>query len=263
MVARAAAAAQVFVDDPSHPVLTDDDRHHLGRVLRLRPGETVVAADGRGRWAPAVWEGDGTLEPAGRVHVELRAEPLLTVVFAPAKGDRAEWVVQKLTELGVDHLVPLHSERSVVRWTAERGHRACARLRRVAREAAAQSRRVWLPDVGEIVSFADLVGLGSAGEVALAQLGGGPPTGAQHVVAVGPEGGWSDAELASGLPTVALGGQRVARRDGRSGGRRAAGRPAGRDGVRRCGARLTGGIRGAPLRRWSRARTGGPVHSGG
>ncbi len=205
IVERAAAAAQVFVEDPSRPVMSDDDSHHLGRVLRLRTGETVVASDGRGRWASAIWRGDGALEPAGPLHVEPRADPILTVVFAPAKGDRPEWVVQKLTELGVDRIVPLHSERSVVRWRAERGRTACARLRRVAREAAAQSRRVWLPDVDETVSFTELVRLGDAGEVALAQLGGGPPTGPQQVVAVGPEGGWSDAELASGLPTVTLG----------------------------------------------------------
>ncbi|MGA2932688.1 MAG: RNA methyltransferase PUA domain-containing protein, partial [Acidimicrobiales bacterium] len=50
---RAAAAAQVFVTDPARPVLAEEDVHHLGRVLRLRPGEEVIAADGLGRWARA------------------------------------------------------------------------------------------------------------------------------------------------------------------------------------------------------------------
>ena len=59
---RAAAAAQVFVDDPAHPELADDDVHHLGRVLRLRPGEEVVAADGHGRWARTTWSGGSALE---------------------------------------------------------------------------------------------------------------------------------------------------------------------------------------------------------
>ena len=49
---RAAAAAQVFVDDPSRAVLSDEDLHHLGRVLRLRDGEEVVAGDGRGPVGP-------------------------------------------------------------------------------------------------------------------------------------------------------------------------------------------------------------------
>ena len=60
---RAAAASQVFVDDPGQPLLSDDDVHHLGRVLRLRDGEEVIAADGRGRWARALWRGTATLEP--------------------------------------------------------------------------------------------------------------------------------------------------------------------------------------------------------
>jgi 16S rRNA (uracil1498-N3)-methyltransferase len=211
---RAAAAAQVFVEDPAGPVLADDDVHHLGRVLRLRHGEEVIATDGRGRWVRASWRGDAELEPVrgdagvggdGSVQFEARAEPGLTVAFAPVKGERPEWVVQKLTELGVDRIVPLLSERSVVRWSGTRGKATVERLRRVAREAAAQCRRVWLPDVGDTLRFAELHTLGGPGEVVLAQLSGDPPTVAQRVVAVGPEGGWSTEELASGLPTVGFG----------------------------------------------------------
>ena len=213
---RAAAAAQVFVHDPAHPVLAAEDEHHLGRVLRLRPGEEVVATDGRGHWARTTWRSGAALEPFGAaaatgpgadgsVQFEARAQPPLTVAFAPVKGERPEWVVQKLTELGIDRVVPLLSERSIVRWTGSRGQASVERLRRVAREAAAQCRRVWLPEVGDTVRFADLAGLGGPGEVVLAQLSGDRPTPAQRVVAVGPEGGWSSGELASGLPTVGFG----------------------------------------------------------
>ena len=212
---RAAAASQVFVDDPGQPLLSDEDAHHLGRVLRLRDGEEVIAADGRGRWARTVWRGTQTLEPVTngtgrrwrrrRAVSEAPAEPALTVAFAPVKGERPEWVVQKLTELGIDRIVPLRSERSVVRWTGARGQASVEKLRRVAREAAAQCRRVWLPEVCDTVAFADLQGLGGPGEVVLAQLSGDRPTLAQRVVAVGPEGGWSTDELASGLPTVGFG----------------------------------------------------------
>jgi 16S rRNA (uracil1498-N3)-methyltransferase len=211
---RAAAAGQVFVGDPGHPVLADEDAHHLGRVLRLRDGEEVIAADGRGRWARTTWRGAGALERLtdgsgvggdGAVLSEARAEPALTVAFAPVKGERPEWVVQKLTELGIDRIVPLRTERSVVRWNGARGQATVEKLRRGAREAAAQCRRVWLPEVCDTVAFADLPALGGPGEVVLAQLSGDRPTVAQHVVAVGPEGGWSTGELASGLPTVGFG----------------------------------------------------------
>jgi 16S rRNA (uracil1498-N3)-methyltransferase len=211
---RAAAAAQVFVDDPALPVLADDDAHHLSRVLRLRAGEEVIASDGRGRWARTTWQGGAALAPVdaakgvggdGAVQSEPAAAPALTVAFAPVKGERPEWVVQKLTELGIDRIVPLRSERSVVRWHGARGTATVERLRRVAREAAAQCRRVWLPEVADVVGFADLASLGGPGEVVLAQLSGDRPTLRQHVVAVGPEGGWSTDELGSGLPTVGFG----------------------------------------------------------
>jgi 16S rRNA (uracil1498-N3)-methyltransferase len=211
---RAAAASQVFVDDPGRPLLSDEDVHHLGRVLRLRHGEEVIVTDGRGRWARALWRGAATLEPVceasgiggdGSVQTEARADPALTVAFAPVKGERPEWVVQKLTELGIDRIVPLRSERSVVRWTGARGQASVEKLRRVAREAAAQCRRVWLPELSDTMAFADLPGLGGPGEVVLAQLSGNRPTLAQRVVAVGPEGGWSTGELESGLPTVGFG----------------------------------------------------------
>ncbi len=211
---RAAASGQVFVGDPGHPVLAGEDAHHLGRVLRLRDGEEVIVADGHGHWARTAWRGEGALEPLtdgvgvggdGAVVAEPRAEPALTVAFAPVKGERPEWVVQKLTELGIDRIVPLRTERSVVRWNGARGQAMVERLRRVAREAAAQCRRVWLPEVSDTVAFADLPALGGRGEVVLAQLSGDRPTVAQRVVAVGPEGGWSTGELASGMPTVGFG----------------------------------------------------------
>jgi RsmE family RNA methyltransferase len=75
----------------------------------------------------------------------------------------------------------------------------------VAREAAGQCRRVWLPEVADVLPFGDLKALGAPGEVVLAQLSGDRPTVAQRVVAVGPEGGWSGPELEAGLPTVGFG----------------------------------------------------------
>ena len=211
---RAAASAQVFVDDPAAPVLAEDDAHHLGRVLRLRAGEEVIASDGRGNWARTAWREGASLERVhdapgaggdGTVQVERPAVPALTVAFAPVKGERPEWVVQKLTELGIDRIVPLHSERSVVRWSGARGKATVEKLRRVARQAAAQCRRVWLPEITDTVPFSELRDLGGDGEVVLAQLSGDRPSARQHVVAVGPEGGWSADELASGLPTVGFG----------------------------------------------------------
>jgi len=212
---RAAAAAQVFVDDPGSPRLSPEDVHHLSKVLRLRAGEEVIVGDGAGHWARTVWvDGATPLAPVlgasgpggdGSVQFEAAPPPLLTVAFAPTKGERPEWVVQKLTELGVDRIVPLSTARSVIRWEGERGASAVERLRRVSRESAGQCRRVWLPEVTEVMSFSQLDELGPTGQVVLAQLSGQPPAPTHLVVAVGPEGGWSDEELGGGLPTVGFG----------------------------------------------------------
>ncbi len=205
------AKAMVFVDDPASPVVDRADAHHLLDVLRLRPGELVVAADGAGSWVacrvaagPGGSDADAILVPDGGVTTVARPGTEVTVAFAPAKGDRPEWVVQKLTELGVDRIVPIRSRRAVVRWDGDRAIRAVDRLRRVAREASAQCRRAWLPEVSDVSTVGALAG--STGlSLCLAQPGGAPPSLAQPVVAIGPEGGWDDAELALAPGTVGLG----------------------------------------------------------
>lgn len=183
------ASALVFVDDLDAPVLDDADAHHLGRVLRLRGGAVVGVADGSGRWRPCTFDGRSVLEPAGEVLRPGAPPPPVTVGFAPPKGDRPELVVQKLTELGVDRVVVLATDRTVVRWTGERAERHLARLRRVAREAAQQCRRLTLPTV-EAGALADLLAVGAA----VADPGGRAPRPGDRCLLVGPEGGWSEAE---------------------------------------------------------------------
>jgi 16S rRNA (uracil1498-N3)-methyltransferase len=140
------------------------------------------------------------------VIVVARSTPAITVGFVPVKGDRPEWVVPKLTEIGVDRIAVLRSARAVVRWDGDRGLRAMERLRRVAREAGAQSRNPWLPEVVGILDLAGLAQAVSPAPLVLAHPGGDPPSVAMPVMAVGPEGGWDDSELApGGFPVVGLG----------------------------------------------------------
>lgn len=211
-----AAAALVFVADPAAPVVDAADLRHLLDVLRLRPGELVAVSDGAGRWSPcrvgpqAVAQGSrradpaGVLVPDGPVVATARLVPELTVAFAPTKGDRPEWVTQKLTELGVDRIVPLVTSRSVVRWDGDRGARSVDRLRRIAREAAAQCRRPWLPEVTGVHRLDEVADLAGRPAV-LAEAGGDPPGLGRPVIAVGPEGGWDEAERSALGAPVGLG----------------------------------------------------------
>jgi 16S rRNA (uracil1498-N3)-methyltransferase len=196
------AKAHAFVADLEHPALDDGDRHHLERVLRLRAGEPVTVSDGRGRWRACRFGAGAELEVTGPVITERAPAPDLAVGFALVKGERPEWVVQKLTEVGVDRIVPFVAERSVVHWDEPKAVRNRARLVQVAREASMQSRRVWLPEVEPVTTFADLAARPGA---AMAERGGVAPTLDSWLVLVGPEGGWSPAERACGLPTVGLG----------------------------------------------------------
>lgn len=206
---RRSAAAHVFVEPDDllgAGMLTVDDavRHHLVRVLRLRDGESVSVSDGRGAWRLTVARrvGDDVgLEPT--MDVMREAEPMLpfTIATAIPKGDRLDWLVQKTTELGVDRIVLLDCERSVVRWPANRIDKQMARLTRISEEAARQSRRTRLVDIVAPARALDVLPQSAVGEP-----GGRALTCDDRFVAVGPEGGWTDAELAVSTDRVHIGG---------------------------------------------------------
>ena len=158
----------VFVDDLDDPRLTADDEHHLKRSLRIKPGAPLTISDGRGGWRPARF--GAVPEPDGDIVVEPRPHVTLTVGFAPVKGDRSDLVVQKLTELAIDEIVPLRAERSVVRWDDARAAKNLERHRRIVREAAMQSRNPWLPNVRQLTDLE--VFLADRPETALADPSG-------------------------------------------------------------------------------------------
>jgi 16S rRNA (uracil1498-N3)-methyltransferase len=193
------AAAHVVVDDVASPRLSADALHHLGRVLRLRRGEIVTVTDGAGRWRRTEFTGGG-VAPTGEVVTERRPDPRLTIAVAPPKGERLEWLVGKCTEVGIDRLVLLEAEHSIVRWPEDRAVRQLDRLRRVAAEAASQSRRVWLPELaGPTPAIELLPGF------AAAEPGGRPLRADDTAVAIGPEGGWAPKELEVAASEVSFG----------------------------------------------------------
>ena len=197
------ARAHAFVADLDRPDLSPGDHHHLARVLRLPPGSVVTVGDGAGRWRAARLTGGTAVEVAGDVQADAPPQPAITVAFALVKADRPELTVQKLTEVGVDRIVPFVAERSVVRWDAAKADRQAVRFTEIARHAAMQSRRTWLPRVEPVADFDDVAALEGA---TLAEPDGDPPTLARPVVLVGPEGGWSARERDVDLPRTRIAG---------------------------------------------------------
>jgi 16S rRNA (uracil1498-N3)-methyltransferase len=180
------------------------------------PGDRVELFDGKGFATVA------QVREIGPDHVLLVAQgpPLpdrspacsLTLATAIPKGDRFDWLVEKATEVGVHRLIPLLTERSVV----DPRPAKIERLRRASIEAAKQSQRNWLLVLENPVKWADLVD-GARHDVSLlARPGGLPPARwpdlarrREVLLAIGPEGGFSDAEealaLAAGWHPVCLG----------------------------------------------------------
>lgn len=192
--------------------LPADADHHVRRVLRRAAGDTVELCDGVGRTAPGRLTGDAVELTAAPVHHE-RPDTAIEVVHALPKGRKLDEVVRVLTELDVDRIVPVEAGRSVVRLEGPKGARAGERWRAVARSAVEQARRPWLPTVEdpttlEAVDPADgdtlllVAHLGAATGLATALADGTP---GRVVVTIGPEGGWTDDEVAMLLDRGGLG----------------------------------------------------------
>ena len=183
-----------------------DEARHAVVVRRIRVGEHVVLVDGSGTSATctvtATTRTTLTAE-VDSVSVVEPPSPTVTVVQAIPKGDRAELAVEVLTEIGTDRIVPWAAARSVGVWRGERAAKSLARWRATAREAGKQSRRAWLPEVTEMATTADVVGLVASADLAVVlhesattPLGSLSLEGVSSiVVVVGPEGGLADEEL--------------------------------------------------------------------
>ena len=192
--------------------LSGEEAHHVRKVLRGRPGDQVEIVDGEGRLLLAELTGDRKAVVMGERAARVVDEGGVTLYQAVPKGRHMDLVVEKATELGVGRIVPLATERGVVKLS--RGDGKVERWRRVALAAARQSLRLRVPEVGESVPFAEAAREAGEGGVLLHAGPDLPPM--EDVVGegpvglfVGPEGGWGDGELAlagdAGLRPASLG----------------------------------------------------------
>jgi 16S rRNA (uracil1498-N3)-methyltransferase len=186
-------------------MLSGPEGRHAAVVRRLRAGERADLSDGAGTLASGVVASVSQESVAVTVRSVVAVpapSPRITVVQALAKGDRGELAVEMMTEVGVDAVVAWPAERSVVRWEGARGERALLKWAGVAREAAKQSRRAWIPRVSGPASLPEVARAVSAAACAIILEAGAVdrlsrlalPADGEIVLVVGPEGGISPSE---------------------------------------------------------------------
>jgi 16S rRNA (uracil1498-N3)-methyltransferase len=207
-------------------ILRGEAAHHLARVLRAETGQLYELSDGQCLWLART-------ESVGRDEVQFSlVEPLpapvapvrIELLLAIVKFDRFEWALEKATELGAEEIVPLAADRSEKGLIAAAGKRA-ERWKRILAESAQQARRLRIPALRDAAKSRDLFRASAAPlrlllsertgarplrevlePVALAPRNDDAP---RVAIAIGPEGGWTDAEFASadacGFVEAALG----------------------------------------------------------
>ena len=200
------------------PVLPSDAAKHL-RVVRPKEGEVVELFDGRGgsrtyRFSASSANGASPLSATSQTSQTPRAPRTLTLFACVTKGSRWDWTLEKATELGVTRIVPVLSDRTIVR--IPKAERAAKRERwmRIAEDAARQSDAKWLPEITEAVDFRDSLPLVRETTCYIGALTNPPspllaealrerPQSAHLAAYVGPEGDFTPEEL-SALMEIAV-----------------------------------------------------------
>ena len=197
-------------------VLAGEEAHHGAEVLRLRAGDGVVVFDGQGRSAEA------RLVEVTKRRIALQIitclpplppHPRITLAQAIPKGKTMEWIIEKATELGVAEIVPLLTDRTIVRLDAAEAARKQQKWQRIALEACKQCGQNWLPVVHEPLAISSWLAAAPTAELRLiaaltpaAQplqtwLSTLPERPQSACVLVGPEGDFTPAEMELALTT--------------------------------------------------------------
>ena len=191
------------------PALSRDALHHL-KVLRPKDGEEIELFDGKGSLRRYLFDAAARglrAAPGQTIRTVGQSNKSLTLFACVTKGSRWDWTIEKATELGVTRIVPVISDRTIIR--IPKAERAAKRERwqRIAEDAARQSDAVWLPEIVEAVDFADTLPLVKACTCFVGALTDPPPRPLPEAVRasdplpsdlavyVGPEGDFTPDEL--------------------------------------------------------------------
>lgn len=194
-------------------LLTPEQQHYLGRVLRLRAGDRFVAMDGQGKSWLAVISADRA-QIIESIVVESELPVAVTLILALPKGNGFDDVVRCCTEIGVSCMMPIISDRTLLQPSPQK----VERWRRIAAEAAEQSERGIIPTILAPITFSSAlkstapqryICVTRREALHLKSVLAQSTSSAEIAIAIGPEGGWTpqetDTAISSGFQPVSLG----------------------------------------------------------
>ncbi len=228
--------AHFFSEDLDNPLISENDLNHLVRSLRAREGETITISDGNGSWAQftikvnlrdarqayEAFERGELIERTSSIYRQAPSDEgqIVGVGFSPNSSNLARDIVKQLTEVGVDLIIPILCDHTVLKASTVRNGEFREKLVRVMLAACQQSRRVRLATVLDAMTVDEVIKcypdkcqmadyqLGSIpNSVSAPNLGSIPNSASEQgsIILVGPEGGWSDRERTLGIPRIGLG----------------------------------------------------------
>ena len=210
--------------------ITGDEAHHILDVMRLKVLDKVVSFDGTGKeytgFIKDVRPKSLTVEIVETRKTPKRALAAITLIQAIPKKDKMDYIVEKSTELGVNSIIPIITERTIPSWDDRKRNIQAERWSKIAREASKQCGRTDVPEIGSIQDFKNIVKNPNPYDLSLIAalseeamelkdiLSGF--RGRNLAIAIGPEGDFTDSEIRdarnAGFKLISL-GERVLKSD--------------------------------------------------
>lgn len=181
-------------------VLPEKARHHAGRVLRMKAGETATLFDGKGMEAsgPIAFEGkDGFIVIESLTQSTVESPVRMRLVQSLVSPEKTDWIIEKAVETGISEIVLVPTARSVTKLTAERAAKRLAKCTDIASAAAEQCGRAVVPSIS-FMPLAQALELEDEARFILAPGAASAPKLTELTsctFAVGPEGGFDEAEI--------------------------------------------------------------------
>ena len=187
--------------------LPEDAAHHAARVLRLLEGDAIVLFNGEGGeyhgYITHINKRDVTVQLERFDEIDRESPLAVTLVQAITSGERMDYAIQKAVELGVSRIVPVTTERTTIKLKTERANKRHEHWQKVVLSACEQCGRNRLPQVATLTDLTEYLSVHDGDTIWMLHplnarpVGQQPKPAAGLTVVIGPEGGFSEAELRS------------------------------------------------------------------